>query len=377
MPRHLLEPLYQEDRDAFANGAHWRDQYVGSGPYRVQRWDPGTELVFRAFKGFVFGKPPIDEIRIRFIQDPNTVVANLLSGSLDTAFFSAIGYPQNVALEQAGWPGTTAYWSGPARFVEFQQRDWGNLQRAVLDQRVRRAILHATDRQSLSDGVFSGRAPTYHFWLHRSNPAYPAADRAVTKYETDPQRAAALFREAGWTAGPDGMLRNAAGEPLALPLLAQTGDIETQEATVLMAQWKDAGVAAELIQLTPQLSRDTEFRSKYPAAAYNRRGFGLESMAWTSDQVTLPERRWAGQNRNGYVNPRLDQLWGQALGTVDDRAREPLLVDALKVMTDDAVVTPILLEPRALAYPANLTGPAEPWIEINAVLWNVWEWRWT
>jgi ABC-type transport system substrate-binding protein len=99
-------------------------------------------------------------------------------------------------------------------------------------------------------------------------------------------------------------------------------------------------------------------------------------MAWTSDNVTLPERRWAGNNRNGYVNPVLDDLWRKALGSVDPKEREPLLVEALKVMTEDAVVTPAFLQPRAVAYRQGLVGPLEPWVDEGALLWNIWEWRW-
>ena len=86
------------------------------------------------------------------------------------------------------------------------------------------------------------------------------------------------------------MARNAAGETLSLPLLSQTGDVENQESAVVIDNWKAIGISSELIQLTPQLSRDTEFRSKYPAAALNRRGFGLEDMVWTKDNLRLPER---------------------------------------------------------------------------------------
>ena len=101
--------------------------------------------------------------------------------------------------------------------------------------------------------------------------------------------AAALLQDAGWSRGPDGMLRTAAGEALTLPLLAQIGDVENLENAVLLDGWKAAALRPNsLIQLTPQLSRDTEFRSKYPAMAYNRRGFGMEDMVWTKDNITLP-----------------------------------------------------------------------------------------
>jgi ABC-type transport system substrate-binding protein len=167
------------------------------------------------------------------------------------------------------------------------------------------------------------------------------------------------------------------GQALSLPLLAQTGDIEDRQSALLLDYFKVVGISSELIAVTPQLQRDGEFRSKYPAVAYNRRGFGLEQMVWTKAQVTSPERRWAGQNRSGYVNLLLDELWDKALGTIESGERGRLLVEALKIMTEDAVVIPVLLEPRALAYRRGLAGPREPWVEASATLWNVWEWRWT
>jgi peptide/nickel transport system substrate-binding protein len=376
-PQHLLEGIYHDDKEAFINGPHWRDQFVGSGPYKVERWDPGNEMLFRAHEGFVLGKPLVDEIRVKFIADPNTTVANMLSGSVDASFFVTIGFPQNQALEQAGWEGTTEYWRGNSRLLEFQQRDWGNFQRAALDVRVRRAMLHAIDRQGLVDGIFNGKTVVTHFFLDRSNPAFAAVDRTATKYEYDPQRAAALLQEAGWARGGDELARNAAGEALSMPFLAVIGDVENQETTVVMDNWKAVGISSEFIRLTSALTSDNEFRSKFSAVAYTRRGFGLSDMEWTTGNISTPERRWAGNNRIGYSNPVVDEMWPKALGTVDPKERDPLIVAALKAMTDDAVVTPTHLQPRVMAYRKGLTGPREPWADDRAMIWNIWEWHWS
>lgn len=376
LARHVVEGMYRDDKEAFINGPHWRDQFVGSGPYKIERWDPGNEMVFRAHEGFVLGKPPTDEIRIKLIADANTTVANMLSGSVDVSFFVTIGFPQNQALEQAGWEGATEYWRGNSRLIEFQQRDWGNLQKAALDVRVRRAMLHAIDRQGLVDGIFNGKAPAIYFFLHSSNPSFPAADRAVTKHEYNPQRAVALLREAGWSRGSDGLARNAAGEALSMPVLAIVGDVENQETAVVMDNWKAAGISSDMIRLTSALTSDNEFRSKYSAVAYTRRGFGLDALEWVTANISTPERRWAGNNRIGYSNPVLDDNWARAMGAVDPQEREGFIVQALKAMTDDAVVTPTHLQPRAVAYRDGLMGPREPWVDERAIVWNIWEWRW-
>ena len=83
-----------------------------------------------------------------------------------------------------------------------------------------------------------------------------------------------------------------------------------------------------------------------------------------------------GTNRIGYSNPVVDEHYSKAIGTILDREREPLLVEALKAMTADAVVTVTHLQPRAMAYRKGLVGPKETWVGESALIWNSWEWRW-
>jgi peptide/nickel transport system substrate-binding protein len=376
LPRHTLAELYATDRAGFAAGPHWREQFLGNGPYRLERWDPGVEMVVRAHPGFALGKPPTDQLRFRFITDPNTIVANLLAGTVDVAYHANIGFPQNQALEQSGWDGATEYWRGTPRFLEFQMRDWGNHQRAVLDVRVRRALLHAIDRHAIVDGLYAGKALVHHFWLAFEDPAFAAADRAVTKYEYDPARAEQLLREAGWVKGSDGITRNAVGEALEMPMLNGAAEMDNMEAAVAANYWKAVGVPSEIFPLTRVQQRDGEYRSKFRAVAYNRRGFSLDDMVWVSSQLTTPDNRWAGGNRNGYVNPQVESLWRTALVTFDLGQRESLLVEALKIMTTDAAVTPTHMQPEAMAYRAGLTGTKQPSAEQSGQLWNPWELRW-
>jgi peptide/nickel transport system substrate-binding protein len=376
LPRHTLEELYRTDKEGFISGPHWREQYLGDGPYRLERWDPGIELVLAAHPGFALGRPPIEQIRIRFIADPNAIVANLLAGTVDAAFHSSIGFPQNQALEQAGWDGTTEYWRGNPRFLEFQMRDWGNQQPAVRDLRVRRALLHAIDRQALVDGLYAGKAPVQHVWLAPDDPAFPAVDRVITKYPYDPARADALLGEAGWMKGPDGIARNGEGQPLNVPMLNGAAEMDQLEAAAVVNQWKAVGVASEVHPLTRSQQRDGEYRSKFAAVAYNRRGIAYDDMVWLSSRLSGPDNRWSGANRSGYVNPALDRLWPRVTATIDPKQSEAVLIEALQVMTADAAVTPTHLQPQAMAYRAGLTGSIPPWVGESAQIWNAWEWRW-
>jgi peptide/nickel transport system substrate-binding protein len=376
MARHKVESLYLQDRAAFFDGPHWREEFVGSGPFRVVSWEPGVEMAFKPHEAFVLGKPGLDEIRVRFLGDANTIVANLLSGNLDTSFSTTIGFPQGQALEQAGWNGQVEYWPGLPRYLEYQGRDWGNTQQVVFDARVRRASHYAVDRKSIADVVYGGRALVAYYWLPPIDPAYPAVDRAVPKYEYDPGHAQALLREAGWVKGEDGRAHNAAGQALSIPMQNLPADAYLLEAAVVIDNWKSVGITSDQHRLSPQEWRDNELRSKSPGVGYNSRNLSLDNMVWFSANVSRPENRWSGQNRVGYVNPRLDDLWNRVLGSIDPTEREGWLVDAIKIMMDDAMVVLTHITPDVMAYKADLVGPTQPAVVDTSRIWNVWEWRW-
>ena len=377
MPRHLLEDLYATDRERFIQGAHWRNEFVGAGPYRIESWEPGAQMTLRAHATFVLGRPAIDLITIKFIGDGNTIVANLLAGSIDVAFHSSIAFAQAQALEEGGWSGTIEYWRGNPRFLEFQMRDWGHQQKAVLDLRVRRALLHAIDRQAMVDALYAGKVRVHHVWLDPADPAYAAVDRAVTKYSYDVARAESLLREAGWIRGADGIARNGQGEVLSMPMLCHPSDLDMAEGAIVADYWKAIGAPSEITRLTPAQMRDGELRSKFPAVAYNRRGLGYDDLVFTTANLATPENRWSGQNRNGYSNSVVDEYIGRALSTVDPREREPAFVEAFKAWTADAVVNPTHLQPRVVASAGGLAGAKETWVGESGIIWNSWEWRWT
>jgi ABC-type transport system substrate-binding protein len=45
LPRHLLENKYRANKPLFTQGEEWTAGYVGTGPFRVERWNPGAGLI--------------------------------------------------------------------------------------------------------------------------------------------------------------------------------------------------------------------------------------------------------------------------------------------------------------------------------------------
>src|SRR5262249_43240906 len=95
IPRHIMEPIYQDNKAGFVESPYWTREFVGTGPYRLRDWAGGSHMIVGADPRYPLGRPKIEEIEIKFIADPNTMIANLLAGAVDLTM------GRGLALEQA------------------------------------------------------------------------------------------------------------------------------------------------------------------------------------------------------------------------------------------------------------------------------------
>ena len=75
-----------DQKSSFVYSPRFTTEFVGLGPYQLTRWDAGVLMEFRRFDAYYRGRPTLDGIAVRFLADPNTLVANLLSGAVDALF---------------------------------------------------------------------------------------------------------------------------------------------------------------------------------------------------------------------------------------------------------------------------------------------------
>src|SRR5438309_4126803 len=59
-PKHILEDVYLQDKDAFANSSWFTSEFVGLGPYRLVHWELGSYIELGRFDGYYQGRPPFD-----------------------------------------------------------------------------------------------------------------------------------------------------------------------------------------------------------------------------------------------------------------------------------------------------------------------------
>ncbi len=143
MPAHLLQGR------ADLNRAAYNEQPVGSGPFRVVRWQHGESVTLAANPYYWRGKPRIDRIVYRIIPDSNTRLEQLRTGEVD-AYFDVD--PQLLPQVRTV-PGIRTRLTPVAdlHVLRFNLRD-----PSLRDVGVRRAIALAIDRQTLLEAATHG-----------------------------------------------------------------------------------------------------------------------------------------------------------------------------------------------------------------------------
>jgi peptide/nickel transport system substrate-binding protein len=366
--------------DGFINHPFWTSaSYVGAGPYRIVRWDPGSQLLFHAFDGYVLGRPKIDEVVFRIISDPNAVVANLLAGEAHVAINIALGQMAGATVRDqwaASGDGTVVAIPVRFRFIDIQRNPSALAQPALQDLRVRRALAHGIDRATLAEISTAGLAGPTDVFLSPQDQLYEAAVRGVPKYPYDVNRALALLRDAGSTRQGE-LLANAAGQQFTLDIFSSEGSDNETEAAILAADFRKLGMQVTETIYPRSLQGDREFRSKF--AGLNPTALTIEVpqtlSAGLSDQCPDPNRRYAGGNRGCWTNPEFDQLYQVAGTSLDPVERNAAIIRAHQIMNEDVGKIPLAYRSDAIAFRKGVVGPGPRFPGVGDT-WNIHEWRW-
>lgn len=169
-------------------GVDFASQAAGSGPYTVQSWAPGSDLVLSRRDDYWGPVPYFSEVTLRYFADANSQNSAMLSGQLD--ILSSLQAPQ--ALPQ---------FDDRERFAVIEGTTQGEVVMAfnnsgiLKDKRLRQAIRHAVDHQALLDTVWAGHGTLIGSMVPPTDPWY---EDLTGLYPYDPTKASELVEEAGY-----------------------------------------------------------------------------------------------------------------------------------------------------------------------------------
>ena len=327
-----------------------------NGPYVISKYASGNFVELRPNPAWAGPHPGLDLVVIRLIENTAALQANLLSGDLDmTPSGIGITTDQAVSLER-DHPGMFRLLYRPA--LSYERLDPQLDNPLLKDIRVRQALLLAIDRKTLVDRLFTGHAALALDWINEIEPNYTSD---VTTYGYDPARARALLRDAGFTPGPDGICRNAAGERLAFEFATTSGNrIRELSQVVMQNAWKSVCVEA-IIKNQPSrtffgdLTRKRQFTGLVEYANSTRVGL-VPSQFYGSTSVPSQANNYTGINWSGFSNPRMDDILAQAETELDPIKQKALWTEMQKIYTAELPELPLYFRADPDVMPVWLKG---------------------
>ena len=266
-PKHLLEPALQSKTFATAWGVTTPPaSMAGLGPFVISEYVPAQRMTFARNphywrKDAAGGQLPyLDRIDMQFVQSQDAEMLRMQSGALDVMTQADVS-PENIAslrrlrdqgAVQIAEPGVGVdpimLWfnltpAGAARLAKTKPY----LQRVEF----RQAISYAVDREALANTLYLGAAVPVYGPVTPGNRVWYSD--AAPKYPHDAARAKALLAGLGLTdRNGDGMLEDAAGQPVRFSTLTQTQHIRGRTAAVVQEQLRTIGIAMDVVELDPQ-----------------------------------------------------------------------------------------------------------------------------
>lgn len=209
---------------------------LGSGPFKLDSWDPNSKEVLSVNENWAGGKIAYDGITISVLPDETAILASLRAGQTDFALLNdplvATLVPSEPNLQLNAVPGL-AY-----NVLQL------NPSRTPMDNlKVRQAMSCAVDRQDILDTALVGEGKVTG---PLTMPAYASDPSTLFCYTQDVDKAKELMKEAG-VDGFEATVIVATGEP----------PVASAEAQVLQSQLAEIGIKLniELLELNVYVDR--------------------------------------------------------------------------------------------------------------------------
>jgi peptide/nickel transport system substrate-binding protein len=373
-PRHVMERDYLRDASTLKSHRQARAP-IGNGPYKFVEWVAGSHITLEAYDKYPGGPPKIKRQTWRFILDSTVLQANVIANQIDVTETNNFSLDQMVEIEKRNTQQKTYY--TPALIWEHidinVENEW------LKDKRVRQALAHSINREELSQKLFYGKQPVAHTWLPER---HEATNKDVKKYNYDPARARQLLAEAGFTPGPDGILRDSRGQRVEMTIMTTAGNaVREQIQQIIKDQLRTVGIDLRIDNRPASvLFGQVTQRRQFPHMvmyAWLMTPLSLGNTFWHSTQVPAAGNNWEGQNYPGWKHAENDKLLEQIATEIDTAKRIQLLRRQQEIWTEELPSVPLYFRLQLNTANAKLTNVKPTGLAGTYINWNSSEWGWS
>lgn len=256
LPRHLLGGL----SGAQLLEAPFNAAPIGSGPYRLRSLD-SVEAVFDAYAEYHLGRPQIERVRLRFYSDYPAALRALQQGEVGGVMFRE-GISDSQIAELKSIKGVNLEYPQRGAYIVLYLN---NDQAAYFqDERVRRAISMALDREQLVSRVYEGAAAPSSSAVAPRTWAYADQYDLIRPRIEDAKR---LLDEAGWKPHATTGILVREGAEFRITIRTDNDTLRVAVANEIARQLQQLGIRATVASTTfSVLRRDFLQERKYDAA---------------------------------------------------------------------------------------------------------------
>lgn len=329
-------------------------EIIGSGPFVLTEEELGTEYTLEAREDYDWappahehqGAPALDAVQVIVTPEDSVRIGSLTSGQADVA--------RQIEAQDEG-----QVEASEAEIVSFGTKSVNNafnfrIGHPILeDVDVRRAFIHAVDREAVLENLYTDSYPLATSPL--ASDALGYADQSE-HYEYDPEAAEELLEEAGWEEDSDGIRVNAEGERLHLVVNEAHPQPRSAELVTLVAQQlREVGIELEL------LSGD---RAQQNADAQDLELVQIfHSMVGRADYDVI-KSQYHSDNRNVLLNgyegevfdPELESLLEDIASLPEEEDRQAASEEVQAYLAENAYVLPFFEEPQVYGVQPHVQG---------------------
>jgi peptide/nickel transport system substrate-binding protein len=319
-PNHVLSQYLNRDTGATILESPWATTaaHIGLGPFRVIEYVADQYIRYEPFENYYNGKPLLGEVVYRSFVDGTTNAAALQNKEVDVARLPVAEYERFKEFDFLTF--------NEAKSPSYQGTPF-NTRQPYLNKDVRQALMHAIDREAMSQVLYSGAVEPVHTQID-----YPGFGESpnLKKYEYDPEKAKALLASGGWD--PNRKIRWA---------VVQVPSTEEQLAyyAAINGYWEAVGVAAEF-------------------QVFGQDSTVLWGPGWDFDlypssyPIGLPEAvsghfdpRRASNVSAGFDTPEFRELWDKSYRQHPEEEMKAIIFQLQEVMAEEALGLMVIRAP--------------------------------
>lgn len=322
--------------------------HIGTGPYVLTDFVTDEYAVFERNENYWGKAPAIRKITVKVIPDNQTRIMALESGEIDLIFgknmIDADAISQYLDSDKF-----TVGLSDPTSTRHIVM----NTTREILgDLAVRKALQHATDRQTISDGIFYGlEQPADTLYAT----TVPYCNVGLKPYEYSTETAAQILDEAGWVLGGDKM-RAKDGRQLALDLLYNSDSVtEKTIAEYLQSEYLKLGISMTIHGEEEQSYRDNMKAGNFDMVFNICWGMPYDPQSSLAAMRAPVYGDYAAQ-QGLEDKAEIDEAITKILTSTDETERQELYKSVLTNLHEDAMYLPLTYECNKALYTSALHG---------------------